>query len=310
MKLTEKEEKIARLALDKAAQPGERQAAAAKLIESLYVRGVSVEDIEKESVPIEYRDRVQTQTVYGDRPVPRRSRPQFSVVPRVLPFKTPEARENARRRCLSMLEESIQIERERIALSDQGLFRSTASIEIHWRAIKLNERLIVTAMRAGREKLADLTRVELKRTQNELLRATGWPVEKPQPTPEPARAPQPTTPTKWHDEQPVKVEPERSHVWTWILGVAAAFAILLILLTSAHSNSAPSPAAQPMPAPTPTPTPMTAEERKQQEAGWEQFKEADRKERELLQKQEAERKARYEAEPEQDSIIGATPAPQ
>ena len=74
MKLTEKEEKIARLALDKAAQPGERQAAAAKLIESLYVRGVSVEDIEKESVPIEYRDRVQTQTVYGDRPVPRRSR--------------------------------------------------------------------------------------------------------------------------------------------------------------------------------------------------------------------------------------------
>lgn len=310
MKLTEKEEKIARLALDKAAQPGERQAAAAKLIESLYVRGVSVEDIEKESVPIEYRDRVQTQRVYGDRPVPRRSRPQFSVVPQVLPFKTPEARENARLRCLAMLEESNQIERERIALSDQGLFRSTASIEIHWRAIKLNERLIVTAMRAGREKLADLTRVELKRMQNELLRATGWPVEKPQPAPEPARAPQPTTPTKWHDEQPVKVEPERSHVWTWILGVAAAFAILLILLTSAHSNSALSPAAQPTPAPAPTPTPMTAEERKQQEAGWEQFKEADRKERELLQKQEAERKARYEAEPEQDSIIGATPAPQ
>jgi hypothetical protein len=238
--------------------------------------------------------------------VPRRSKPQFSVVPQVLPFKTPEARENARLRCLAMLEESNQIEHERIALSDQGLFSSTASIEIHWRAIKLNERLIVTAMRAGREMLADLTRVELKRMQNELLRATGWPVEKP----EPARAPQPTTPTKWHDEQPVKVEPERSHVWTWILGVAAAFAILLILLTSAHSNSALSPAAQPTPAPAPTPTPMTAEERKQQEAGWEHFKEADRKERELLQKQEAERKARYEAEPEQDSIIGATPAPQ
>ena len=95
-----------------------------------------------------------------------------------------------------MLEESNQIERERIALSDQGLFRSTASIEIHWRAIRLNERLIVTAMRAGREKLADLTRVELKRMQNELLRATGWPVEKPQPAPEPARAPQPTTPNQ------------------------------------------------------------------------------------------------------------------
>jgi type IV secretory pathway TrbL component len=35
MKLTEKEQKVARLAFDKAAQPGERQAAAAKLIESL-----------------------------------------------------------------------------------------------------------------------------------------------------------------------------------------------------------------------------------------------------------------------------------
>jgi hypothetical protein len=32
MKLTEKEEKVARLALDKAAQPGERQAAAAKTL--------------------------------------------------------------------------------------------------------------------------------------------------------------------------------------------------------------------------------------------------------------------------------------
>jgi hypothetical protein len=48
MKLTPKEKKIARLALDKAAQPGERQAAAAKLIESLYARGVTIEDIEKE----------------------------------------------------------------------------------------------------------------------------------------------------------------------------------------------------------------------------------------------------------------------
>jgi hypothetical protein len=44
MKLTEKEEKIGRLALDKAAQPGERQAAAAKLIESFCARGVTIED--------------------------------------------------------------------------------------------------------------------------------------------------------------------------------------------------------------------------------------------------------------------------
>ena len=176
MKLTEKEEKIARLAFDKAAQPGERQAAAAKLIESLYIRGVSVEDIERESVRIEYRERVQLHTIYRDRPV-----------------------------------------------------------------------------------------------------------EEPHP----------------------KVGPGRSHVWAGILGVAAA---LTILLTFAHSNSPPSPAAQPTL--TPAPTPMSAEERRQQEAGWEQFKEADRKERELLQKQEAERRARYEAEPEQDSTIGATPAPQ
>ena len=179
MKLTEKEEKIARLAFDKAAQPGERQAAAAKLIESLYIRGVSVEDIERESVRIEYRERVQLHTIYRDRPV-----------------------------------------------------------------------------------------------------------EEPHP----------------------KVEPGRSHVWAGILGVAAALTIPLILLTFAHSNSPPSPAAQPTL--TPAPTPMSAEERRQQEAGWEQFKEADRKERELLQKQEAERRARYEAEPERDSIIGATPAPQ
>ncbi len=258
MKLTEKEQKIARLALDKGAKDGERQAAAAKLIDSLYARGVTVEDIEKE-VGVEYRDRLHTETVNRNSPAPptaapRRSKPRFSVVPQVLPFKTPEARENARLRCIAMLEERNQIERERIALSDQGLFRSTASIEIHWRAIKLNERLIVTAMRAGREKLADLVREELKRMQNELLRATEWPVEepRPQPAPEAARAPQPTTPTKYHDEPSVKVEPERSHVWTWILGVPAAFAILLILLTFAHSNSTPSPAAQPTSPPQPT----------------------------------------------------------
>jgi hypothetical protein len=47
MRLTAKEEKIARLALDKGAQPGERDAAAIKLINSLHARGVTVEDIEK-----------------------------------------------------------------------------------------------------------------------------------------------------------------------------------------------------------------------------------------------------------------------
>lgn len=51
MKLTAKEQKIARLALDKAAQPGERQAAAAKLIESLRARGVTLEDIEGVRIP-------------------------------------------------------------------------------------------------------------------------------------------------------------------------------------------------------------------------------------------------------------------
>ena len=246
MKLTEKEQKIAWLALDKGAKDGERQVAAAKLIDSLYARGVTVEDIEKESARVEYHDHLDTETVYRDRPAPpptapRRSKPRFSVVPQVLPFKTPEARENARLRCLAMLEERNQIERERIALSDQGLFRSTTSIEFHWRAIKLYERLIVTAMRAGQEKLADLTRGELKRMQNELLRAAGWPVDEPQPS----RAPQPTTAAKCDEEPSVKVDPERSHVWTWLLGAAAAFAILLILLTFAHSNSASSPIAPP-----------------------------------------------------------------
>jgi hypothetical protein len=252
MKLTEKEQKIARLALDKGAKDGERQAAAAKLIDSLCARGVTVEDIEKESVHVEYHDRMPTETAYRNRPAPPtaapcRSKPRFSVVAQVLPFKTPEARENARLRCLAMLEERNQIERERIALSDQGLFRSTASIEIHWREIKVNERLIVAAMRAGHEKLADLARRELKRMQNELLRATGWPVNEPEThsAPEPVRAPQPTTSTKCYDQPSVKAEPERSHVWTWIPGVAAAFAILLIVLTFAHSNSTSSPEAQP-----------------------------------------------------------------
>jgi hypothetical protein len=46
MKLTDRETKIARLALDKGAKNGERQAAAIKLIESLYARGVSVEELD------------------------------------------------------------------------------------------------------------------------------------------------------------------------------------------------------------------------------------------------------------------------
>jgi hypothetical protein len=64
VKLTEKEQKIVRLAFDKAAQPEERRAAAVKLMESLYARCVSVEDIERESVRIEYRERMQIKTVY------------------------------------------------------------------------------------------------------------------------------------------------------------------------------------------------------------------------------------------------------
>lgn len=64
-------------------------------------------------------------------------------------------------------------------------------------------------------------------------------------------------------------------------------------------------------APTPTPAPMSDAERKQMEEGWKQFEEADKKERELLQKQEAQRKAQYEAQQaETPVIIGAKPAPQ
>lgn len=75
MKLTEKEEKLARLALDKGAKAGERQAAAAKLIESLYKRGVTVEDIEKdgETVTIE-------KTMYRDRPAAATPPPQPAPV--------------------------------------------------------------------------------------------------------------------------------------------------------------------------------------------------------------------------------------
>ena len=63
MNLTPKEKKIARLAFDKAAKDGERAAAAAKLIESLHKRGITVEDLENITT------RVVTETVYRDRPV-------------------------------------------------------------------------------------------------------------------------------------------------------------------------------------------------------------------------------------------------
>jgi hypothetical protein len=56
MTLTEKEEKIARLALDKGARDGERQAAAIKLVESMYERGVKVEDFATPPPVIQYRD--------------------------------------------------------------------------------------------------------------------------------------------------------------------------------------------------------------------------------------------------------------
>ena len=59
MKLTEKEEKIARLALDKAAKEGEQASAANKLIESLKARGVTVEDLMKEA-------EIRTEYVYPD----------------------------------------------------------------------------------------------------------------------------------------------------------------------------------------------------------------------------------------------------
>ena len=47
MQLTDEEEKIARLASDRGARPGERVSAATELINSLQARGVTVEDIEK-----------------------------------------------------------------------------------------------------------------------------------------------------------------------------------------------------------------------------------------------------------------------
>jgi hypothetical protein len=49
----------------------------------------------------------------------------------------------------------------------------------------------------------------------------------------------------------------------------------------------------------------------EQRAAWKRFADEDKKERELLKKQEAKRRAAYEAaKREQDSIVGAKPAPQ
>jgi hypothetical protein len=74
MQLTPKEEKIARLALDKGAKDGERQAAAAKLIESLYARGVTVEDIEKVNVI----EKVVVKTAYRTRPTVEPVAPKYT----------------------------------------------------------------------------------------------------------------------------------------------------------------------------------------------------------------------------------------
>ena len=84
-------------------------------------------------------------------------------------------------------------------------------------------------------------------------------------------------------------------------------------VSDAGPTPTPSPAADltPIDTPTPSPVPMTEAERKEMEADWQQFKDADKKERELLQKQEEKRKAQYEAEHKDNPIIiGATPAPQ
>jgi hypothetical protein len=51
MKLTAKEEKITRLALDPAAKDGERASAALKLIESLRARGATVESLQA-NIPV------------------------------------------------------------------------------------------------------------------------------------------------------------------------------------------------------------------------------------------------------------------
>ena len=73
----------------------------------------------------------------------------------------------------------------------------------------------------------------------------------------------------------------------------------------------PTPSLAPASSSTPSPAPMTDAERKEMEAGRQQFKDADRKERELLRKQEEQRKAQYEAEHEDPPVvIGAKPAPQ
>jgi len=84
-------------------------------------------------------------------------------------------------------------------------------------------------------------------------------------------------------------------------------------VSDAGPTPTPSPAADltPIDTPTPSPVPMTEAERKEMEADWQQFKDADKKERELLQKQEEKRKAQYEAEHKDNPIIiGASPAPQ
>jgi hypothetical protein len=132
MKLTPKEEKITRLALDRAAKDGERAAAALKLIESLRARGVTVEDLQADAAP---------EIVYVE---PEDRRQQAAQEPAY--YRTPTAEERAAAQ--AQYDEEMRVSREKQAFQkqqqDEIEAETYARSQDHWLEKLLRWNAIVT----------------------------------------------------------------------------------------------------------------------------------------------------------------------
>lgn len=130
MKLTPKEEKITRLALDRAAKDGERAAAALKLIESLRARGVTVEDLQSDAAP---------EIVYVE-PEDRRQQPAQEPAY----YRPPTAEERAASQ--AQHDEDMRVSREKQAFQKQQQEELEAEIYARSRDSWLEKQLRWNAM--------------------------------------------------------------------------------------------------------------------------------------------------------------------
>jgi hypothetical protein len=170
MELTEKEEKIARLALDKGAQPGERQSAAAKLIESLYARGVKVEDLTNES-SCEESDSQSRPNFVTERV---RVRPFFNNVAQREPLKTQKGRSNANFCWIAKMKDIIKNNPPKLdPVGELTTPESLAYERAAWRGITITTDVVYCAMYSGRKDMVEATIQELEELQYDYLREYG-----------------------------------------------------------------------------------------------------------------------------------------